>query len=279
MIKRAPTCSLLFLLVLAGDLANAQVNPYLALGDSIPFGLNPTVPIGDILDYHGYPQFVASALNFSLANAACPAETSASFINITAPDGGCHLYRASNGPMFVQYSSLNQSQLRFAVAFLRANPSTHLVTITIGGDDLLLLKDACSSQRNPAGCELQGLAKVLGEYARNLTQIYLAIRFEGRDRGPIVAANYFSPDYNNRLDDLAVVSLNAVTLNVTSAFGGKVADVFSAFQAASVAGGGLPCSPAVGLVFPNPTPPGGCNVHPTVAGHQLIANLVINALK
>ena len=149
----------------------------------------------------------------------------------------------------------------------------------LGGDDLLLLKQACATKANPAACELEGLGNVLADYARNLTEIYLAIRFGARYEGPIVAANYFSPDYTSALDDIAIASLNAVTLSVSAAFGGKIADVFSAFQAASVAGGGLPCSPAVGLAFPNPAPPGGCNVHPTVAGQKLIANWVVDALK
>ena len=76
--------------------------------------------------------------------------------------------------------------------------------------------------------------------------------------------------------------LDAILLGVTGAFGGRVADAFSAFQQASVLGGGLPCALNVGLALPNPGSPGSpltCNPHPTVAGQQLIAQLVLNALK
>jgi len=270
------------LVLLGAGIAAAQNKSYLALGDSIPWGFNPTAPLPDLPnlpDYHGYPQFVAASSNLDLTNASCGGETSASFINVTAPDNGCHEYRSLGGPLFVTYNGLNQSQLNFAIAYLRTHRTTKLVTITIGGDDLRLLQIGCIGQADPQVCELNGLGSVLGNYSKHLSAIYFAIRFEAGYFGPIVAANYFSPDYTNTLDDLAIGSLNAITLSVTAAFGGKVADVFSAFQAASVAGGGLPCAPAVGLAFVNPLPPGGCDVHPTFAGQQLIAHLVQNALK
>jgi hypothetical protein len=61
---------------------------------------------------------------------------------------------------------------------------------------------------------------VLADYARNLTEVYLAIRLGARYKGPIVAANYFSPDYTSALDDIAIASLNALTLcNIRDASG------------------------------------------------------------
>jgi hypothetical protein len=252
---------------------------YLALGDSIPFGFNPTVPLGDIADYHGYPQFVANVLGLSLANASCPGETSGSFLNVAAPDDGCQEWRAAGGPLFVTYSSLAESQLSYALSYLRSNPKTRLVTVTIGGDDLLLLEHACAAQSsNPStieSCIIAGLGKVLAEFALNLTKIYIGLRLTAHYEGPIVAVNYFSPNYDDGLVTVAIGELNAITFGLTAAFGGKVADVFSAFQQASVAGGGLPCAPDVGLAFTTAIP-GICDVHPTVAGQQLIATLVEN---
>ena len=57
-----------------------------------------------------------------------------------------------------------------------------------------------------------------------------------------------------------------------------MADAFSAFQQASVPGGGLPCAPNVGLAFVQTTNPLTCNPHPTVLGHQLISKLALNLL-
>jgi hypothetical protein len=277
----------LVLTLLAVGTAGAQSStPYLALGDSVPFGYNPTVPLTTpnlLSNYHGYPQFVAASLNLGLANASCPGQTSSSFINAAVPDNGCGKWRTEYGPLFVTYSSSMQSQLDYAVTFLRQNPKTSLATITIGGDDLLTLEEKCEGESTNAAtievCELSGLGDVLVDFAKNLTAIYLAIRIEARYSGPIVAVNYFSPDYDNLIVTASVLELNAVTDGLTATFGGKVANVFSVFQKASAASGGLPCSPAVGLAFPNPLGPGGCDVHPTVAGQQLIAGLVVQAAK
>ncbi len=272
-------------LVIAGiGTASGQAKPYLALGDSIPFGFNPLIPLPppSLAVYQGYPEFIAQSLGLSLANASCPGETSGSFISVTAPDNGCHEWRALL-PLFVPYASSTESQLAYATSFLHANPQTRLVTITIGGDDLLLLENTCAAQSSNLTtveeCELAGLGKVFGAYAENLTKIYLALRFTARYEGPIVAVNYASTDYTNTLETLAVGGLNAITAELTYAFGGKVADVFSAFQKASLASGGLPCAASVPLSFPNPGTPLTCNPHPTLPGQQLIAKLVEQALQ
>ncbi len=259
--------------------AEGQPKSYLALGDSVPFGFNPFITLGDLPDYHGYPQFVSGSLNLNLANASCVGETSTSFFDVTAPDLGCHEWRAAGAPLFVTYKRLTQSQADYAVSFLRANPKTGLVTITIGGNDLGLLQATCAatSPTDIASCELQGLGAVYAKFAENLIAIYGAIRFRANYEGPIVAVNYFSPDYNNALETGALAGLNSIILSVTAAFGGKVADAFSTFQQASIPGGGLPCAPNVGLALTNPG--GTCNPHPTVLGQQLMAQLVLNALK
>src|ERR1019366_2633416 len=91
-------CSLA-LLGVATARADGPANAYLALGDSVPFGFNPFIQLGDLSDYHGYPQFVSPPLTLNLANASCPGETSTSFFDVTAPDLGCHKYRAAGGPL------------------------------------------------------------------------------------------------------------------------------------------------------------------------------------
>src|SRR5581483_7677551 len=78
----------------------AKTTRYLALGDSIAFGFNPTVPI-DLENYHGYPQFVAAEVHRRLANASCFGETSGSFLSPTAPDFGCRAWKQAGHPLFV----------------------------------------------------------------------------------------------------------------------------------------------------------------------------------
>src|ERR1700759_2542482 len=76
---------------------------YLALGDSISFGFNPTVPI-DLNNYQGYPQFVSKGLGHKVANASCVGESSGSFVRAGAPDLGCAQWKAAGEPMWITYS-------------------------------------------------------------------------------------------------------------------------------------------------------------------------------
>src|SRR5579864_5090783 len=115
-------------------------SPYLALGDSLAFGYTPAVPLGDLADYHGYPQLVASQYPLQLTNASCFGETSGHFVNLSLlPDLGCASWRATL-PMFVTYQP-NETQLKYAVHFLKTNKNTGLITIDIGINDLGVLLD------------------------------------------------------------------------------------------------------------------------------------------
>lgn len=284
-VRRILFAGTLALLGAALAAAQAPTGTYLALGDSIPFGYNPLIPLSEsvLASYHGYPQFVAAALSLNLANASCVGESSASFLQVGAPDLGCKAWRDYPLPLWVTYSSLTESQMQFAISYLKANPGTRLVTITIGGNDLGILQDACEAQYTSAEaimeCEIDGLPQVFAEYAKNLLEIYINIRVTAHYTGPLIAANYFSTDYNDALITGALGTLDAIMLGLTDAFGGKVADAFTAFQQASVPGGGYPCASNVGLAFVLTTSPLTCDPHPTVKGQQLYAQLILDLVK
>ena len=65
-------------------------------------------------------------------------------------------------------------------------------------------------------------------------------------------------------------ALDSVIASVTEKFGGKVADGFAAFEGPSAAFGGSPC--AAGLLIK--LPGGTCNIHPSPAGHLLLAQAI-----
>src|SRR5262245_47887176 len=127
-----------------------------ALGDSVAFGfiaadgfayVNPD-------NFVGYPNYVGGDLRFHTANAACPGETTSSFISPTGADNGCRSFRASF-PLHVSYAS---TQLDFATNFLATHKHTRLVTITLGANDGLLLERSCNF--DPA-CIQAGLPQAL----------------------------------------------------------------------------------------------------------------------
>jgi lysophospholipase L1-like esterase len=246
---------------------------YLALGDSVAFGYVPpdAVPAPDYLDpssFVGYPEDVAQALHIPVSNASCPGETTASFFIPGAQSNGCENSPGSSVgyrtefPLHVQYAG---TQMRYALRYLATHRNTRLVTVDIGANDVFLCQettaDACAS---PA--ELQGALKKIQV---NLAIIYALIRDVARYHGPLVALTYYSLSYSDPAQVAGTEALNSAIASVTEKFGGKVADGFAAFQGPSLAAGGTPC--AAGLLI---KVPGGCNIHPSPAGHQLLAKAI-----
>src|SRR5258707_626419 len=105
----------------------AFAGTYLALGDSVAYGLDPTKlsdPSITQASFTGYPETVAAIEQKKEVNAACPGETSGSFIN-GGPDYGCNSPRApfplpfrASGLMHTAYAG---TQLQFAVSELKSN--------------------------------------------------------------------------------------------------------------------------------------------------------------
>jgi lysophospholipase L1-like esterase len=246
-----------------GDALSVRSPAYLALGDSIAFGDDPTLYPPAPRTPHwfvGYPTFLSEAIDVPVLNAACPGETSGSFLSPEAPDNGCREWRSGYG-IHVEYTG---TQREFAVAFLRDHARTRLVTIATGVNDLILLQQACAGD---ASCIVSGLPGVLGSVGTNFADTLASVRGEAGYEGQIVVPTYYSP----RPDPLYVTALtylNATLRSVAVQFGADVADVQGAFAEASSPHGGDPC--AAGLLIPLVDEP-GCDQHPSQAGQRLIA--------
>jgi lysophospholipase L1-like esterase len=263
---------ILFILSTATVLLAADRAPgrqYLALGDSVSFGfitqagfeyVNPD-------NFIGFPTYVGQAIKLNSGNAACPGETTASFLSSTAPDDGCRTYRAVV-PLHVSYTS---TQLEFAVFFLKSHPETRLVTVGLGADDLLLLRNACLGV--PA-CIAAGLQQVLAEVAANLQEILSDLRATGF-KGIIVVVNYYSVDYSDPIETGFTAALNQALAASLAQTGTVVADVFTAFQAAAGPAGGHTCN--AGLLNASPQNQFTCDIHPSQSGQALIARTVAQA--
>ena len=124
-----------------------------------------------------------------------------------------------------------------------------------------------TAHRCASTAELQaGLQKIQA----NLTTIYTEIRDVDHYQGLLVALTYYSLSYSDPNQVAGTKLLDSVIASVTTAFGGKVADGFAAFQGPSAAFGGSPC--AAGLLIK--LPDGTCNIHPSPAGHLLLAKAI-----
>ena len=246
----------------------------MALGDSVVFGfitqagyeyLNPN-------NFSGYPEYLNVFDDLDFANAACPGETTGSFLSSTAPDNGCRDFRSA-APLHVAYQS---TQLKFAKDFLSHHRNARLVTISLGANDLFLLEDACASASDPAQCVAQGLPAVLQTIASNIATGLAELRATGFG-GTIVVVNYYSLDYSDAAGTGVTEYLNQALTASASAFGAVVADVFTAFKnaASSPAAGGKTCN--AGLLNASPQNQFACDVHPSQSGQRLIARTVARA--
>jgi lysophospholipase L1-like esterase len=247
-------------------------SPYLALGDSIVFGYinqagfeyyNPE-------NFVSYADWTSIALGLSDANAGCPGETSGSFLSSNAPDLGCRLYRSLTH-LHVDYGSAT-TQMQYAINFLQQNGNTALLSIQVGSNDVELLEISCNYDPT---CIANGIQKVYAQVAANMATILGNLRATGYE-GPIVIVNYYSTDYSNSGVTSITFGLDQAMAAPAPLYGAVVADVFSAFQAASAPAGGKTC--VAGLLNAKNNAPNvlTCDGHPSQSGHKLIAKTIVS---
>ena len=288
---------LFFALNLSAVLLTAQTTSpqYLALGDSVPFGMNITLvpPYSDQLptasEFIGYPETVAAFERLQEVNASCPGETSGSFLDITSPDNGCNSQHvilpavAGYPPIILPpfkptvglHTPYTISQMSFAVSELQKNKTIRLVTLSIGANDVLLALPQVESQcGTDASCAEGVLKPVLLTYAANLGQILGTIR--SMYSGPLIVLTYYSP--LPALDSItqALNTVMTTTVAKVAAKPGfapiKIADGYTAFHVATIFSNDNACQ--AGLLIPLPPSPydsSPCDVHPSALGRNLLA--------
>jgi hypothetical protein len=284
------------LLAIPAFAGNDKNYTYLALGDSVPFGMNILLVLPPFAtqtptpsEFVGYPETVAAAEHLLTSkkevNASCPGESSGSFLDVNTiqRDYGCNFPHPLPGggsiPAFrptvglkVAYQFPSQSQMEFAEAELASNKHIDKVTLSIGANDVFV----CLSDPT---CNLLSVLDpdpTTGSYAKNLNEILTRIR--ANYKGKLVLLMYYSPDPTQ---DVLAMAVNAVMKKVGSnpAFAPvQFADGFTAFKTASAFVGGDACK--AGLLIPLPPGlPAPCDIHPSPLGRDLLAAIVEIALQ
>jgi lysophospholipase L1-like esterase len=234
---------------------------YLALGDSVAFGFDPRI------DQHmtdGYPELLSQRRGVEVTNAACPGEATGGFISIEGNDNHCRENRVAY-PLHVQYDG---TQLAFALEFLAAHPGTELVTIDIGGNDASKLNTTCAGDQ---ACILGGFVPMLLEYGTNLDLILGELR-KVYD-GPIVGLSIYNPMPSDSLFQYGLERMNTVFAEKLAAWDALLADGAAAFAAA--AAGADPCTAGLLIGMPD----GTCDIHPSLAGDNVLVDAIEAALR
>ena len=244
---------------------------YLALGDSVPFGfrLGAMADFPDATKFTGYPELVGEDLGLDVINAACPGETTGSFVDATAQSNGCENSRQSGlgfrtaYPLHVSYDAADQSQLDFAVQTLTDTDDVQLVTLQVGANDGFLCQQT-TEDRCTSPAEVQNLALYV---QANLDRILKTVR--AHYDGQLVVVTYYALDYSDPTGAATQV-LDSGIARIAQENRADVADGYEAFRAAATAVGGS--SVDAGLVLPN-------DVHPTAQGQRLLADAVTAAVR
>ncbi len=240
---------------------------YLALGDSLAFGVQPNcippvlVPANCT---HGYVndlfQILQNEGTKDVTNFGCPGESTSTFIN-----GGCPF----GPPGFVQ--------LDFAVKFLLANPGkVSPVTLDIGSNDLLpditLTPSGCTLDTSKFDDQLKTLDSNLK--GTILPALQGALTVNGRVTGSIVMMNYYDAFQNVCPITVPFVqTLNQHLADDVSGFG-IIVDVFGAFGGAPTPPNPLICK----YTWMCTPPPLGPNIHANDLGYSVIADTFAAAI-
>jgi len=178
------------------------------------------------------------------------------------------------------HTNYTGTQLQFALSQLTSNKHIDLVTLGIGGNDLLLVEEQCTAHPIPSfsGCVNAILPGALQLYAQNLTAILGTLR--SKYDGTLVLVKNYSPSADP-LFIQAVAALDSVMTQVGTNFGVKFADGFTAFQIASALfpspvapHNGDPCAAGLLIRLTATT----CDVHPSPLGRNALAAAVVFAI-
>lgn len=163
---------------MASPATAAPQSYYLALGDSMAFGFQPTKArrgLSPRLFNTGYVDVFAARLRklapgIEVVNYGCPGESLVTFIR-----GGCS-WLGEGGRL---HDSFRGAQLAAALDFLRAHPGqVSPITVTLWGNDVGVFEERC---RNELRCIRKRAPRALGSMASRLRSILSRLRAAAPD--------------------------------------------------------------------------------------------------
>jgi lysophospholipase L1-like esterase len=241
---------------------------YLALGDSLTYGLQPDkvdagLPPSGFRT--GYVDVFADRLRalspgIRVVNYGCPGETTQTFV-----DGGCP-WLLGGRPL---HDSFRGAQLRAALAFLRAHPGrVDPITLTLGGNDVAAFLSACNDN---LACARARAPRAIVAFASRLTSILRQLRAAAPKAEVIVTGLWNNDVARLRETDPLLRPLDLTMARLTAGARARFADLFRVFnpqgsvarEKARICAYTFVCSRGDG--------------HPTDAGYRAIAAAVLAA--
>jgi lysophospholipase L1-like esterase len=264
--------SMLILGAVAAGAAGSTSSPqsyYLALGDSIAYGYQPTKekPGAVPADYDtGYVDVVAAQLrklspDLQVVNYGCPGESTVTFTRGRCP---------ALPDYFKLHNAFRGAQLDAAVSFLRAHPGdVGPITLSLYGNDWLpLVLDTC---KGDVVCVRKHGPKAIAAFESRLTSIIQKLRASA-PAAEIIVTGAWNPE-PSQLAALKRIyrSLEASIVHAATASGARTAPMLPVFNAP-----GTPRAQKARLCRLTFICSKG-DPHPTNAGYRAIAAAVMRA--
>ena len=276
-LARIAACAFVSFLVLAGGLAvRAAPLPafelpqryYLALGDSLTYGIQPAKVDAGLPPSKFDSGFVDGfarrlrALNpkLEVVNYGCPGESTRTFVA-----GGCPWLAGGRA----LHDSFHGAQLKAALAFLHAHPNAvSSITLNLGGNDAQAFADAC---KNNFACARARAPKALAQIGSRLASILHQLRLAAPKAEVIVIGIWNNDLRTTRQSDPLYRAFDLSIGQVAAKQGARFADPFPLFnpqgnlarERARICAYTFMCSRGDG--------------HPTDAGYRALATAVIKA--
>lgn len=258
--------------LILGTTASSAAQPpgayYLALGDSITYGIQPAKVSAGLPPAGfrtGYVDVVAARLRalapkLRVVNYGCPGESTKTFVTGGCPwlAGGRKLHDPHRG-----------AQLAAALAFLRAHRGeVSPITLTLWGNDVSELSEACDDR---LACVQMRAPRAMAQFANRMTAIVRQLRAAAPTAAIVVTGTWNTDVARLKTTDPLFRSLNTTIAKVAARARARFANTFPVFNPqGSVAGERARiCS----LTF---TCSQGDD-HPTNAGYKAIAKAVLVA--
>ena len=241
---------------------------FLALGDSIAYGFQPTKKPGARASTFdtGYVDVFAARLRklspkIEVVNYGCPGESTVTFVRGGCPGlaDGFKLHDAFRGP-----------QLKAAESFLRAHPrQVSPVTLTLWGNDWLpLLLDKC---KGDVGCVRKLGPRTIASFGSRLTSVLQRLR-AAAPTAEIIVTGAWNID-PNQLEELRPIyrSLDASIARAAATSSAQVAKALLVFNAPGSVRAEKARLCALTFICSKGDP------HPTNVGYRALAQAVMAA--
>lgn len=291
----------------ASDVTAAPRERLLALGDSITYGWKPDwsqdqpgaphdpANLQRAVLGQGYPEKVGARLGLAVHNASCPGEASGSFIDPKERDNGCRDKRRDGLKMTTPWGDA-QTQLEYALREIKSPVPPKVITMTLGGNDLFLVQDDCEDAAFSTLCIAS--AATLGtdgapvtKYRKNLEATLMKV-YEAGYRGTFVMVTTYAMSYSLLSGEPLVFgafngAVRKAAENVRHATPGMtivIADAYEKFKERAAESDKSSCKAGLLINTRNDQPitddkgKPTCDRHPSQAGHELLADAVVDAL-